>query len=48
MVMMRELPFRPRSFVTMRNQRGYGTQKNWMAARQELLYYVKGKSAFRC
>jgi len=20
-----------RSFITMRNQRGYGTQKNWMA-----------------
>ena len=46
MVMMRELPFRPRSFVTMRNQRGYGTQKNWMAVRQELLYYVKGNPPF--
>ena len=30
----------------MRNQRGYGTQKNWMAVRQELLYYVKGDPAF--
>ncbi len=28
MIMMRSQPFRPRSFVTMRNQRGYGTQKN--------------------
>lgn len=46
MVMMREQPFRPRSFITMRNQRGYGTQKNWMAVRQELLYYVKGQPAF--
>ncbi len=30
----------------MRNQRGYGTQKNWMAVRQELLYYVKGEPGF--
>ena len=30
----------------MRNQRGYGTQKNWMAVRQELLYYIKGTPAF--
>jgi site-specific DNA-methyltransferase (adenine-specific) len=29
-VMMREFDeWRPRSFITMRNQRGYGTQKNW-------------------
>ena len=46
MVMMRGQPFRPRSFITMRNQRGYGTQRNWMAVRQELLYYVKGHPAF--
>ncbi len=46
MVMMRNEPFAPRSFITMRNQRGYGTQKNWMALRQELLYYVKGNPAF--
>ncbi|MFH0981169.1 MAG: site-specific DNA-methyltransferase [Planctomycetota bacterium] len=46
MVMMRSQPFRSRSFITMRNQRGYGTQKNWMALRQELLYYVKGDPAF--
>ena len=46
MVMMRVEPFSPRSFITMRNQRGYGTQKNWMAIRQELLYYVKGKPQF--
>ncbi|MGH7965041.1 MAG: DNA-methyltransferase, partial [Candidatus Binatia bacterium] len=45
-VMMRETNFRPRSFITMRNQRGYGTQKNWMAVRQELLYYVKGSPSF--
>jgi len=36
-----------RSFITMRNQRGYGTQKNWMAVRQELLYYVKGNPSFK-
>ena len=46
MVMMRHQPFRPRSFITMRNQRGYGTQKNWMAVRQELLYYTKGRPVF--
>ena len=46
MLMMRGTPFKPRSFITMRNQRGYGTQKNWMAVRQELLYYLKGKPFF--
>ena len=46
MLMMRDQPFRPRSFITMRNQRGYGTQKNWMAVRQELLYYTKGDPHF--
>ena len=46
MIMMRQMPFRSRSFITMRNQRGYGTQKNWMAVRQELLYYVKGNPVF--
>ncbi len=35
-----------RSLITMRNQRGYGTQKNWMAVRQELLYYIKGNPEF--
>ena len=45
MLMMRETPFRSRSFITLRNQRGYGTQKNWMAVRQELLYYT-GDPAF--
>ncbi|HNS22641.1 MAG TPA: site-specific DNA-methyltransferase [Sedimentisphaerales bacterium] len=47
MVMMRRFEqFRARSFITMRNQRGYGTQKNWMAVRQELLYYTKGDPFF--
>ena len=46
MIMMRHQPFCPRSFITMRNQRGYGTQKNWMAVRQELLYYTKGRPVF--
>lgn len=46
-VLMREFEeMRSRSFITMRNQRGYGTQKNWMAVRQELLYYVKGDPEF--
>jgi site-specific DNA-methyltransferase (adenine-specific) len=46
MVMMRGTGFQPRSYITMRNQRGYGTQKNWMAVRQELLYYLKGSPVF--
>lgn len=46
MMMMRATGFRSRSFITLRNQRGYGTQKNWMSVRQELLYYIKGKPNF--
>lgn len=46
MIMMRGEAFTPRSFITMRNQRGYGTQKNWMAVRQELLYYTRGNPCF--
>ncbi len=46
-ILMRDFEeIRSRSFITMRNQRGYGTQKNWMAVRQELLYYVKGEPKF--
>ena len=44
--MMSETKFKSKSFITMRNQRGYGTQKNWMAVRQELLYYIKSKPEF--
>ncbi len=47
MVLMRAFrDFRPRNFITLRNQRGYGTQKNWMWVRQELLHYVKGNPDF--
>jgi site-specific DNA-methyltransferase (adenine-specific) len=47
MLMMREFrALKPKSFITVRNQRGYGTQKNWMSLRQELLYYVKGNPSF--
>jgi site-specific DNA-methyltransferase (adenine-specific) len=46
-VMMRAFTeFRTRSLITMRNQRGYGTQNNWMAVRQELLYYTRGQARF--
>lgn len=46
-MMMRNYPeLTSRSFITMRNQRGYGTQKNWMAVRQECLYYTKGDAYF--
>ncbi|HSR19022.1 MAG TPA: site-specific DNA-methyltransferase, partial [Ignavibacteriaceae bacterium] len=44
--MMKSSGFASKSFITMRNQRGYGTQKNWMSIRQELLYYAKGKPYF--
>lgn len=48
MIMMREFnELKTRSFITMRNQRGYGTQKNWMSVRQELLYYTKGNPEFK-
>jgi site-specific DNA-methyltransferase (adenine-specific) len=46
MLMMRQTGFKARSYITMRNQRGYGTAQNWMAVRQELLYYVKGRPIF--
>ena len=47
MLLLREFPdLRPRNWITMRNQRGFGTQKNWMWLRQELLYYVKGDPPF--
>ena len=44
--MMANSDFKSKSFITMRNQRGYGTQKNWMSIRQELLFYTKGKPKF--
>lgn len=48
MLLMRRFPeLKSRSFITMRNQRGYGTQKNWMAVRQELLHYIKGDPPFQ-
>jgi len=47
MIMMRDFSeISARNFITLRNQRGYGTQKNWMWVRQELLHYVKGNPEF--
>jgi DNA modification methylase len=46
MLMMNDSGFESKSLITMRNQRGYGTQKNWMAIRQELLFYIKGNPKF--
>ena len=47
MTMMRDMPgLSPRNFITLRNQRGYGTQKNWMWVRQELLHYIHGNPDF--
>ncbi|OQB74147.1 MAG: Modification methylase MboII [candidate division TA06 bacterium ADurb.Bin131] len=46
-ILLREFrELKPKSIITLRNQRGYGTQKNWMWVRQELLYYVKGNPEF--
>lgn len=46
-IMMRKFKeLKPKNFITLRNQRGYGTQKNWMWVRQELLHYVKGNPEF--
>lgn len=48
MLMMREVgDLVPRNLITLRNQRGYGTQKNWMWVRQELLHYVRGDPEFK-
>ena len=47
LIMMRDFKeLRTRNLITLRNQRGYGTQKNWMWVRQEVLYYVKGSPPF--
>jgi DNA modification methylase len=48
MIMMRGFKeLNPKNFITLRNQRGYGTQKNWMWIRQELLHYTKGNPVFK-
>ncbi len=48
MILMRDFgELKPRNFITLRNQRGYGTQKNWMWVRQELLHYCRGNPGFR-
>lgn len=48
MILMRKFTaLKARNYITVRNQRGFGTQKNWMWVRQELLHYVKGKPPFR-
>jgi len=48
MIMMRQFgELKARNFITMRNQRGYGTQGNWMWVRQELLHYTRGKPEFK-
>lgn len=48
MILLRDYPeLKSRSFITLRNQRGYGTQKNWMCARQELLSYALGNPPFQ-
>ena len=45
-MMMQNTDYISKSLITMRNQRGYGTQKSWMAIRQELLYYIHGNPTF--
>lgn len=36
-----------KNWITMKNQRGFGTQKNWMSTRQELLFYIKGNNKIK-
>ena len=46
-ILMRDFKeLKSKNIITMRNQRGYGTLKNWMWVRQELLYYIKGEPQF--
>jgi site-specific DNA-methyltransferase (adenine-specific) len=45
-LMREQTGWKPRNWITLRNQRGYGTQKNWMWIRQELLYYTRGNPPF--
>lgn len=46
-IMMRDVPrLKSRNYITVRNQRGYGTQSNWMWVRQELLHYTRGNPPF--
>ena len=48
MILAREFDaLSPRNLITVRNQRGYGVQDNWMWIRQELLHYTLGKPKFR-
>ena len=48
MILMREFDaLAPKNLITVRNQRGYGVQDNWMWVRQELLHYAIGKPPFR-
>ena len=47
-ILMREFSdLTAKNYITVRNQRGYGTQQNWMWVRQELFHYVKGKPGFK-
>lgn len=48
MVLLRSFEaLKSRNFITLRNQRGYGTAKNWMWVRQELLHYTVGNPEFQ-
>ena len=45
--LLREFPsLKSKNLITVRNQRGYGTHKNWMWVRQELLCYARGRPEF--
>lgn len=44
--LMKETDFKSKNFITLRNQRGFGTQKNWMSIRQELFFFTKGNPFF--
>jgi site-specific DNA-methyltransferase (adenine-specific) len=46
MLMRRFEELESKSYITLRNQRGYGTGGNWMSVRQELLCYRRGHPDF--
>jgi site-specific DNA-methyltransferase (adenine-specific) len=44
--LMSKTKYKSKNFITLRNQRGFGTQHNWMSVRQELFYFTKGTPIF--
>lgn len=39
--------FKFKNLITWKKQRGYGTQRNWMYTREEIIFAIKGKHYFQ-